>query len=382
MVNVITIEELKKYIRNNEEEKLEEVDIVTSATCGIMSGTAGIFHIPFNETFKRAEEIYLNDIKGTVGICPNEFLGKVDAIFYGEVGFLFKDLVKGKSFEAKAICEGKIYKNEIKLEDLPTAKMLGTRMAFKNYTAITNTSDNKINTIFHRLPIKKGEASFSGCGMFNPLENMNIKNEKDIIGKKALLNGAEGLILGFGTRSSIDKPNLMISADMKEMDPYYLGGFITSNGVEIYNTIAIPIYVKNHINALKKLDKDIALPLVNIFGREIIDIGNYAEVWENVDLRPKIKQENCKNCNNCIAEENCPTLAIKRENGKIKITEDCFGCGVCNICPYNVFETKLGSICGIPITCRQSDRKRALKLANDLKDRILKGNFKLNLPTE
>ena len=376
-LKVITIDELKKYIRNNEEDKIDEVDVVTSATCGIMSGTAGIFHIPFNNIFRRAEEIYLDDIKGVVGICPNEFLGKVDAIFYGEVGFLFKDLVKGKVLEAKAVSEGKIYKNEITIDDLPTAKMIGTRLAFKNYSAITNLSDREVKTIFHRLPLKKGEASFSGCGMFNPLENMIIRDEKDVVGKKALLNGAEAIILGFGTRSSIEKPNLMMSADMKDMDAYYLGGFITSNGIEIYNTIAVPIKVDEHKEALKKLDKDIALPLVNIFGREIIDIGNYAEVWENVDLRPKICLDRCKNCRECLAEKYCPTLAIKRENGKIKITEDCFGCGICNICPYGVFETKLGSICGIPITCRQSDRKRALKLAKELKKRIEKGEFKI-----
>ncbi|AAB99702.1 TPA: methanogenesis marker 16 metalloprotein [Methanocaldococcus jannaschii] len=376
-LKVITIDELKKYIRNNEEDKIEEVDVVTSATCGIMSGTAGIFHIPFNEVFKRAEEIYLNDIKGVVGICPNEFLGKVDAIFYGEVGFLFKDLVKGKVVEAKAISEGKIYKNEITIDDLPTAKMIGTRMAFKNYTAITNLSDEEVNTIFHRLPLKKGEASFSGCGMLNPLENMVIKDEKDVVGKKALLNGAEAIILGFGTRASIEKPNLMMSADMKDMDAYYLGGFVTSNGIEIYNTIAVPIKVDEHKEALKKLDKDITLPLVNIFGREIIDIGSYAEVWENVDLRPKIYQDKCKNCRECLVEKYCPTFAIKRENGKIKITEDCFGCGVCNICPYGVFKTKLGSVCGIPITCRQSDRKRALKLAKELKKKIERGEFKI-----
>ena len=376
-LKVITIDELKKYIRNNEEDKIDEVDIVTSATCGIMSGTAGIFHIPFNDIFKRAEEIYLNDVKGVVGICPNEFLGKVDAIFYGEVGFLFKDLVKGKVIEAKAVSEGKIYKNEITIDDLPTAKMIGTRMAFKNYSAITNLSNREVKTIFHRLPLKKGEASFSGCGMFNPLENMVIKDEKYVIGKKALLNGAEAIILGFGTRSSIEKPNLMISADMKDMDAYYLGGFITSNGIEIYNTVAVPIKVDEHKEALKKLDKDIALPLVNIFGREIIDVGNYAEVWEDVDLRPKIYQDRCKNCKECLAEKYCPTFAIKRENGKIKITEDCFGCGVCNICPHGVFKTKLGSICGIPITCRQSDRKRALKLAKELKKKIERGEFKI-----
>jgi hypothetical protein len=38
---------------------------------------------------------------------------------------------------------------------------------------------------------------------------------------------------------------------------------------------------------------------------------------------------------------------------------------------------KRNSICGAPITCRQSDRERALKLARDLKRRIEKGEFEL-----
>jgi hypothetical protein len=35
------------------------------------------------------------------------------------------------------------------------------------------------------------------------------------------------------------------------------------------------------------------------------------------------------------------------------------------------------SIMGIPITCRQSDRVRALKLAKELKKRIEKEEFKI-----
>ncbi|ADG13863.1 methanogenesis marker 16 metalloprotein [Methanocaldococcus infernus ME] len=365
---IVTVDEFKKMIRNND-ERIEEVDIVTTGTCGIMSGTLGIFHIPFNEIFKRAEKIFLDNIEGKVGVCPNEYLGKVDALFYGEVGFLFKRLVRGEELEAKAIADGKVYRNIVNIDELPTAKMLGTRMAFKNYMAFTNLGE-PVKTIFHRFELKRGEATFSGCGEINPLENMVIKSEKDIIGKKALLNGAEALILGFGTRSSLERPNIMISADMKEMDSYYLGGFYTSGGIEIYNTVAIAVDVREHREALMKLDKDIALPLVNIFGREIIDKGKYSEVWEDVDLRPKVHVERCKNCKSCVSEISCPTEAIKRENGKIKISEDCFGCGVCKICPYNVFEIKLGSICGIPIVCRQSDRKRALDLAKELKRRL------------
>jgi hypothetical protein len=37
---------------------------------------------------------------------------------------------------------------------------------------------------------------------------------------------------------------------------------------------------------------------------------------------------------------------------------------------------KRNSVLGIPVTCRQSDRERALKLAKELKKRIEKGEFK------
>ncbi|WP_423791914.1 methanogenesis marker 16 metalloprotein [Methanocaldococcus indicus] len=374
-MKVVTVDELKKLIRNNEEDKIDEIDVVTTATCGIMSGTSGIFHLNFNTLFRRAKKIFFNDIEGVVGVCPNEYLGRVDCIFFGEVGFLFKDIVKGKDIDVKVITdEGKEIEEIFNIEKFETAKMIGTRFAFKNYLAFT--SNKETATIFHRFKLKIGEASFSGCGEINPLENMIIKDKNDVVGLRGLLNGAECLVLGFGTRSSLEKPNLMISANMKDMDSYYLGGFLTSGGIEIYNTVALPVDVRKHREALKKLDKDIPLPLVNLFGREIIDYGKYSDVWENVDLRPKIYIEKCKNCNICKAEESCPTNAIKKENNKIIITEDCFGCGVCGyVC--EVFKIRLGEICGLKITCRQSDRKRALKLAKELKKRIIKGELSI-----
>ncbi|AEF96009.1 methanogenesis marker 16 metalloprotein [Methanotorris igneus] len=385
---VVTIDELKKMIRNNEEDKIDEIDIVTAATCGIMSGTMAIFYIPMNDRFRKAEKVYLNGIRGFPGPCPNEYLGSVDVVVFGTEhngdyggGFLFKDLVKGKEVEVKVECDGKIYEREITLDEIPTARMIGTRMAFKNYVAVTNFGDEPIKTIFHRKFLRKGEASFSGCGEINPLQNMHV-DEKELVGKKILLNGAEGVILGFGTRYSKEKPNIMISADMHNMDAYYLGGFITSTGPEVFNTIAIPIEVnEKHKEYLKKLDEDIDLPLTNVIGRKIVDVGKYSEVWKDVDLRPHINVYRCRNCDFCIVEELCPTKAVRRVEylgGRRLPNEDCFGCGVCaTSCPYGIYQMKLGSILGIPITCRQSDRERALKLAEELKERIIKGEFKI-----
>ncbi|AXI25200.1 methanogenesis marker 16 metalloprotein [Methanofervidicoccus sp. A16] len=387
---VVTVDELKKMIRNNEEDKIDEIDIVTTATCGIMSGTMAVFYIPIAEpgTFRKGEKIYLNGIEGHIGPCPNEYLGSVDVVVYGTSyvgdyggGFLFKDLVAGKEVDVLLESEGRTYKRTITLDDIPTARMIGTRMAFKNYSAFTNLGEEPVRTIFHRRKMKKGEASFSGCGELNPLQNMYC-DERNLLGKRVLLNGAEGVILGFGTRSSSGKENIMISADMHSMDPYYLGGFITSGGVEVFNTVAVPVEVdEKNKEFLKTLDENIPLPLVNVVGRSIIDIGNYAQVWKDADLRPNINIYRCRNCDVCIPMEMCPTKAIKRMphlGNRPLPTEDCFGCGICTgACPYGIYSMKLNSILGIPITCRQSDRERAMRLSRELKERIEKGEFKL-----
>ena len=395
---VITVDKLKQMIRNNEEDKIDEIDIITTATCGIMSGTMGIFHIPVAEpkSFRKAEKVYLNGVEGYVGPCPNEFLGNVDITIYGTNytgnyggGFLFKDLISKKDIVVEVISNGKTYNKTITIDDIPTAKMIGTRNAFKNYVALTNIGDREesIKTIFHRRRLKKGEASFSGCGEINPLQNMklssNIKDaEKELLGKKILYNGAEGIILGYGTRHTAEKPNIMVSADIKEMNAHYVGGFITSGGVEIYNTIAIPIEMnKENKEYLKTLDEEIPLNLTDIVGRTLIDTGTYSEVWKDCELRPNVNVERCRMCDVCIAQRLCPTNAIKpiKHLGNRKLpNEDCFGCGVCvEGCPYGIFSMKRNSICGAPITCRQSDRERALKLARDLKRRIEKGEFEL-----
>ncbi len=396
---VVTVDKLKEMVRNNEEDKINEIDIVTTATCGIMSGTMGIFYIPVTEPkiFRKAEKVYLNNIEGYVGPCPNEFLGSVDITVYGTNyfgeyggGFLFKDIIAGKEIDIEVINNNKSYNKTITIDDIPTAKLIGTRNAFKNYVAITNCSNESVKTIFHRRRLKKGEASFSGCGELNPLENMKlycgnnmIKAEKQLLGKKILYNGAEGVILGYGTRSTIEKPNLMISANIKEMNSHYIGGFITSGGVEIYNTIAIPIELTNENKEYLKniLDENIKLPLSDVVGRTIINEGNYSEVWGNCDLRPIVNVERCRMCDVCIAQKICPTKAIKpiKHLGNRKLpNENCFGCGVCvEGCPYGIFSMKRGSICNIPITCRQSDRERALKLAKELKRKIENGDFKM-----
>ena len=107
--NIYTAEEFKKLIKEDNAPSFDEVDVVTTGTCGVMSGTAAILNFIISEPgeFIRANEVYLNGVPAFAGPCPNEWLGSVDLMVYGTThsfnnpgyggGFLFKDLVSGKS---------------------------------------------------------------------------------------------------------------------------------------------------------------------------------------------------------------------------------------------------------------------------------------------
>ena len=219
----------------------------------------------------------------------------------------------------------------------------------------------------------------------NPLQN-DIPHNVIKEGSRALINGAQGYVLGDGTRSSPEKPNLMLTADLKEMDPYYVGGFKTGQGGEVYDTVAIPIPVLNEkiYNNLLITDEMIDLPVADIKGRHLpLANTNYGEMWQDADLRPQYDRNKCSGCDGCVVEDICPTNAFK--NQRLDLTL-CFGCGMCShFCRHDAFDMNTGDVDlkingkqeNIPIICRQSDRLRANKLSQKLKKMIEKDEFKL-----
>lgn len=397
---VLTVNEVKQLVNDGETPTVDDIDVITTGTCGVMSGTSAILHVPVADAgaFQKSKTISLNGITGYPGPCPNEWLGSVDLMVYGTThsstnpgyggGFLFKDLVSGKSvdIEVESI-NGDKFKSNVTLEDMGTARILGTRMAFKNYTAFTNPGYDLVNSIFHALPMDGPFTglSFSGCGDINPLQNdPNMNAIKS--GVKVLINNAEGLVIDNGTRSSQDKPNLMLTADMHKMDSYFMGGFKTGAGPEVYNTVAIPIPIINEevLNACLVSNKDIKLPVASIKGRHLpISMTSYADMWDGHDYRPVFNKAACMDCTICEVSDKCPTNAY---NDGINL-DICYGCGLCtNLCQYGAVTMNTGSVDlkldtgqnqNIPIICRQSDKLRAEKLMNILKERIIKSEFLL-----
>lgn len=398
--NIYTAEEFKKLIKNDDAPSFEEVDVVTCGTCGVMSGTAAILNFIISEPgeFIRASEVYLNGVPAYAGPCPNEWLGSVDVILHGTAhsiydesyggGFLLKELLEGNEIDVRVeSADGKTIENKITMADITRGQIVGSRMAFKNYTAFTNPNNEAVSSIFAAVPLEgnlKG-LTFSGCGELNPLQN-DIPHNVIRKGRKVLVNGAQGYILGDGTRSSAEKPNLMLTADLCEMDSYYIGGFKTGQGGEVYDTVAIPIPVLNEeiYNNLLIKDEEIDLPVADIKGRHLpLDNTNYREMWGEYDLRPQFDSSKCENCDNCSVSPVCPTNAFKDERFNIAY---CFGCGMCaHYCRHDAFKMDTGDVdleingksVNIPIICRQSDRLRANKLSLKLKKMIENKEFML-----
>ena len=178
----------------------------------------------------------------------------------------------------------------------------------------------------------------------------------------------------------------MLSADYKQMDPYYIGGFKTGQGGEIYDTVAIPIPVLNEeiYRNLLVTDDMIDLPVADIKGRHLpLDNTDYDKMWSGHDLRPKFDDSKCSKCDACAVEGVCPTNAFK--DRKLNIAH-CFGCGMCaNFCKNDAFDMNTGDVdlvingenVKIPIICRQSDRLRGNKLSLKLKQLIENNEFRL-----
>lgn len=394
---ILTAKELCDAVRNGEKIKFEDVDVVTGASCALMSGSSAILSFPVCErdVFIRAEKVFLNGIPAFPGPAPNERLGEIDAIVYATAvskydkryggGHLLRDIVAKKeiSVEVETI-EGKKIETEVSIEEMTHARFLGIRNLFKNYMAFVNKKARSAKTIFHVKALKGRlkEASVCGAGEINPLEkDPTLKTIG--VGTRIIINGAIGYVTGLGTRATIEKPCLSGIADMHGMNPYYMGGFITSYAPETIVTwgMAIAIIDEEILKTAMRTDDDIALPIADINDRIPFTASTYARAWSNVDLEVSFDKSKCKTCKSCRVEKLCPTNAFSFSRKKIN-KNLCFDCGACvKLCKHRAFSANLGTInfdgVEIPITIRQTSRKKAEKMSEELKKMVENKEFYL-----
>ncbi|MBE0516254.1 MAG: methanogenesis marker 16 metalloprotein [Methanophagales archaeon] len=395
---VMTADELCNSVRSGEDIGFGDVDVVTSATCGVMSGTFAVlsFKVAERDEFERASKVFLNGVPAFAGPCPNERLGIIEVMVYATShrddryggGHLFRDLVSHEEIEVVVeTVEGRRIETTTILKEIPFAKLCSTRNAFRNYHAFVNPRDSEVASIFSVSKFEGAfkELSFSGCGELNPLEKDPFR-ETIGIGTRILMNGAVGFVIGEGTRSSAEKPNLMGIADMHGMIPEYLGGFRTSAGPEVLNSWAVPLPILNEhvLETTKRLDGEIKLLVLDVHTRLPVGEITYDDVWRDGDLSVRFDASKCIDCEECQVTSLCPTDAFDAEAKEVN-EGLCCNCGACvHLCKGGAFSCNLGIVTlggrEIPVTLRQSDRKKAAKLAEMLKRKILDGDFILTVP--
>lgn len=389
---VYTASEFKQMLGGSEEQM--DADVVTCGTFGVMSGTMAVLSVPVADpgVFKKADTIELNGVPGTVGPCPNESLGLVDCVVYGTScrdaryggGHFFRDLVRGDEVEVVVTSGGKEYRRSVTIDDLPVARIILTRGAFKNYTAFVNPSGGSVSTIFSGSGGLDGNleaSSVSGCGEINPVQNdPGLRFLKP--GYPIMINGARGVIIGTGTRSTPEKPNLSASADMKDMDPFMMGGFITSEGAECITSVAVafPVADERSRRDLSVRDHDISLPVADVRDRVPRDNDDYGSVWGDGASDVVFDVARCLHCEDCVADSACPVEA--NPSGGLDGNGICMSCGLCvSTCRGKAFSCRLGSIgflgTDVPIKLRQSSRAKGELLCERLKEEIEDGKWRM-----
>ncbi len=405
---IMTATELCDLVRSGESISMKDVDVVTSATRAVMSGTMAIlsFRVSNKCEFTRAAEIYLDGVPAVLGPAPNENLGWIDCLVMGTAknskneqyggGHLFRNLVEGKEIEVfvRSI-EGKEISATTSLKEMPYAMMFLTRgvCALMVYT---NPAPEPMKTIFSVKEFggNLSEATFSGCGELSPIKN-DLEFHTFGIGTRILLNGAEGYILGKGTLSSNNRRNFSGIADMHHMDPEYMGGFKTSASPEVISTWAVPIPILNEdvFRTACVTDDLLELPIVDVYGRDHLGKAHFSDLWDRDGIFVKYHRSKCKelrsDCKDengnfkCPPQELCPMDAFTLDQ-EINYNR-CFHCGTCvafclqGICHSTMGKVRLGNK-EIPIVLRHSDRIRAEKLAKKLRDKIISGEFELSEP--
>ena len=404
-VVILTAQEICDRVRQGETFDLCDIDVVTTATSALMSGTYAVlsFKVAEPDTFTTASKVWINSVPAQVGPCPNERIGILDLIVMGTqasktnpgygAGDLFRDLVRGEQVLVEILTDdNRTLTCSTTLTQIPHAMLHSSRNAFKNYLAFVNPGKTAVSTIFHsdKMNGNYEEMTFCGCGELNPLEN-DPELKTIGIGTKVLINGAEGFVTGPGTRSSAEKPNLSGIADMHQMNPEFLGGFKTGHGPDIITTwaVAIPVLDRDMLTHILKTDAQIPLKVVDVRTRRQISEITYGDVWNQTNHGIEFKPEKCLHCDFCHVERICPVGAVQwaPDNGLRFDRSRCFNCGLCvTRCKGGTFFARLGSVTlesvnhKVPITLRQSDRVTALKAATDLKHQIQTGQFKITAP--
>jgi uncharacterized protein (DUF39 family) len=295
---VVNAEEIIDIVEEDGPKKAaEKVDVVTTGTFGPMCSSGVFLNIPHTAPKIKVQKAWLNNVSAYAGVAAVDFyLGATEIpendpanqIFPGEFryggGHVIEDLAAGKDVYLRAISYGtdcyprKEFETWININTLRSATLMNPRNGYQNYNvAVNRDAKRTIYTYLGVLRPELGNANYSSAGQLSPL--LNDPFFKTIgIGTRIFLGGAQGYVSWEGTqhdphplRSENGVPRrgagtFMVMGDLKQMLPEWLRGTsITGYGVSLTVGIGIPIPILNEeiVRYTAVKDEEIYAPVVD-----------------------------------------------------------------------------------------------------------------------
>jgi len=347
---VLTAEEVSELAKElTPEEIVEKVDVVTTATFGAMCSSGAFINFGHSEPPIRMEKVTLNDVPVCSGLAAvDAYIGATEVnpnnSEYGGA-HVIQDLIEGKDVKLKAWAKGtdcyprKYIESTINRDNVNEFYLFNPRNAYQNYCVATNSTENTKYTYMGTLLPRLKNASYSTSGELSPL--LNDPEMRTIgIGTRIFLGGTQGFVAWNGTQFHTTKEKnghgiptsnaatLAVIGDCKQMKSEYINAVSYKKyGISMFVGIGIPIPV---------LDADIA-KRVSIRNEQIettiVDYGDGNKVLGKTNYMDLRSGE------------------IEIEGQKVR-------------------------------TAPVASLYKARKIANELKDWIVRGEFKIQEPIE
>jgi len=261
---VLTAEEVAKMAKEaTPEEIAEKVDVVTTATFGAMCSSGAIINFGHASPPIRMEKIRLNGVPCYEGLAAvDSYIGATacdpDNQSYGGA-HVIQDLLEGKDLILEAWAKGtdcyprKHIKTKINIETINEFILFNPRNAYQNYNVAVNTTKRMIHTYMGTLLPNLRNATYSTSGELSPL--LNDPEFRTIgIGTRIFLGGTQGFVVWPGTQFNTSKPKnefgipvsnaatIAVMGNLKEMSPEYIqAAYFEKYGVSLFVGIGIPI---------------------------------------------------------------------------------------------------------------------------------------------
>ena len=384
----MTATEFKNAVREGKPPAFEDVDAVTCAVCGVVTGVSAVMTLPAvgGADYRDCTSISLNGIEcipvavsddGSIEVTVES--AAVSSEKTSETipknyctGDLIRDIAEGKEIEIAVSGKEGIVEDIIFPEDIVGAKISARVSAGKMRCAFVNGGAKPLKNehLVQPLGADFSEAFVCGCGEISPLANdPHLRSIR--AGTKILVNGVIGTVdsvcedddctadlpdspdnpknpansKNSPTPENLKNPVFLISAAVKDMMPEFTGGLITASGQESVITVAvaIPILDGSSIEELSILDKDIPLPVIDLDKSVHVGNADYEAVRHDSDDSVTVNPMNCLYCGGCPAGSLCPRRAVMPGGGIIQ--SRCISCGRClTTCPGEVYSMNTGSI--------------------------------------